>query len=329
MELAAKYAYKVYQKGSFSRAADELFISQPALSSMVAKLERELGFKIFDRSTSPLTTTPEGQIYIEMLEVVIKSEDTMYRRLEQLTLRQIKQLSVGTSISIANYIMPDVCKEMITRYPGIRIKLNMGEKGVNNVLSKHLSNKDIDFFIGYSYDNKTETAIPLISEKNLIVVRADLVDEDLLPYAMTRTEVLRRDNTKVIDSANLHLFSKLPFITSNAYTGYHRKMANLTANNYSLSCISITNIRNMSMNFDMMRAGLGASIATTTQIIHPLFDDEQIVYFSTNDSTSARTLRAVFRIDEKPSEEALLFIEVFKGALTDRINRIILPEGGA
>ena len=67
MELAERYAYTVYTKKSFTAAAKELYISQPALSAMITKLEKSIGFRIFDRNTSPLSLTPAGRVYIEYL----------------------------------------------------------------------------------------------------------------------------------------------------------------------------------------------------------------------------------------------------------------------
>ena len=68
MELLEKYSYSVYSLGSFSAAAKELFISQPALSSAISRHEKNLGFAIFDRSVIPISLTPEGRIYVEYLE---------------------------------------------------------------------------------------------------------------------------------------------------------------------------------------------------------------------------------------------------------------------
>ena len=53
MEQAAKYVYRVFQEKSITKAAEKLFISQPALSAAIARHEKELGFQIFNRSTIP------------------------------------------------------------------------------------------------------------------------------------------------------------------------------------------------------------------------------------------------------------------------------------
>ena len=70
METVAKYAYEVYKKGSFTRAAKELYISQPSLSAAISRLEAELGFRIFDRTTISCSLTAEGRIYIDSLEEI-------------------------------------------------------------------------------------------------------------------------------------------------------------------------------------------------------------------------------------------------------------------
>ena len=53
--------YAVYQEHSFSKAAEKLYISQPALSNAIKKVEKELGLQLFDRSSSPVRPTPAGE----------------------------------------------------------------------------------------------------------------------------------------------------------------------------------------------------------------------------------------------------------------------------
>ena len=69
-----KYVYTVYQEGSFSNAAEKLFLSQPVVSSMVKRAEEEFNAKIFDRTTRPVSLTAEGEIYIHAIESIQKIE---------------------------------------------------------------------------------------------------------------------------------------------------------------------------------------------------------------------------------------------------------------
>ena len=64
------YIYEVYKEKSFSVAAKKFFVSQPALSAMIKKVEKSLGVMLFDRSTSPITLTEAGKIYIKNIEEI-------------------------------------------------------------------------------------------------------------------------------------------------------------------------------------------------------------------------------------------------------------------
>ena len=67
------YVYAVWQEKSFSAAARKLFVSQPALSASVRKVERELGLPIFNRSTTPLQLTDAGRAYIDAAERIYQT----------------------------------------------------------------------------------------------------------------------------------------------------------------------------------------------------------------------------------------------------------------
>ena len=60
-----RYAVKISETHSFSQAAKELFITQPSLSQQIIKLEKELGFQLFDRAHTPITTTPQGELFLD------------------------------------------------------------------------------------------------------------------------------------------------------------------------------------------------------------------------------------------------------------------------
>lgn len=63
-----EYVYEVYKERSFSRAARNLYISQPSLSASIRRIEARIGAPIFDRSTTPISLTECGEEYIRLCE---------------------------------------------------------------------------------------------------------------------------------------------------------------------------------------------------------------------------------------------------------------------
>ena len=78
-----EYVYEIYRERSFSTAAQKLYVTQPALSNKIKRIEDEIGSPIFDRSTSPIRLTEVGRAYIETVEQMIRLEEN-FARLEEL-----------------------------------------------------------------------------------------------------------------------------------------------------------------------------------------------------------------------------------------------------
>ena len=79
-----EYVYQVYKDKSFSKAAANLFISQPSLSANVKRVEKKVGFPIFDRSTKPLSLTECGKEYIRCVEENSRSGKRDFRSLSMI-----------------------------------------------------------------------------------------------------------------------------------------------------------------------------------------------------------------------------------------------------
>lgn len=79
MFTISDYILTIVEQGTFSNAAKQLHISQPALSIAVKKLETELGYQLFERSNNPLTLTAVGEIYVAKAQQVqtLQEESTM------------------------------------------------------------------------------------------------------------------------------------------------------------------------------------------------------------------------------------------------------------
>ena len=79
-----EYVYAVYEEKSFSKAAQKLYITQPALSTAIKKVEKKIGSPIFDRSTSPIGLTPSGEVYIDAIEKLFALEQNTINQLNNL-----------------------------------------------------------------------------------------------------------------------------------------------------------------------------------------------------------------------------------------------------
>lgn len=101
-----KYVYAVYQEKSFSKAARKLQVSQPALSKMVRKVEKDIGVIIFDRSTIPVTVTREGAFYIKSIEDIMFIQRNLKSYFMDLKNLNTGNLSLGGSSFFCSFVFP-------------------------------------------------------------------------------------------------------------------------------------------------------------------------------------------------------------------------------
>ena len=80
------YFAKIYDEKSISKAAEQLFVSQPALSIAISNLEKELGVRLFDRNRNSLSVTAEGERIIGFVREIIHNVDNIHESLHKQTL---------------------------------------------------------------------------------------------------------------------------------------------------------------------------------------------------------------------------------------------------
>ncbi|MEY8355464.1 LysR family transcriptional regulator [Lachnospiraceae bacterium 54-53] len=139
-----EYVYEVYKTKSFSKAASNLYISQPSLSATVKKIEKRLGSPIFDRSTSPIGLTECGQKYMEYVECIMDMENEFENHLNNLDQLRTGKLTIGGSNLFSSYILPPLLSRFMKKYPFIDV--NMAEANTKN-LEKQLFEGSLDLII--------------------------------------------------------------------------------------------------------------------------------------------------------------------------------------
>lgn len=118
-----EYVYAVYKEQSFSRAADRLFISQPSLSAAVKRVEKKVGYPIFDRSTKPLQLTECGRHYIEAVEQIFATEQDFASFINDWGELKTGKLVLGGSSLFSSWVLPPLMGAFTRRFPLVKLEL--------------------------------------------------------------------------------------------------------------------------------------------------------------------------------------------------------------
>ena len=116
-----EYFLTVAAEGSFSKAADKLYVSQPYLSQHVLRLEKEFGVKLLDRSQTPLRLTEAGRIYANYLESSKRLEQKLLSDFDALSQNREQTLRLALSSWRAGVLLPDVLPTYAALYPQVRL----------------------------------------------------------------------------------------------------------------------------------------------------------------------------------------------------------------
>lgn len=117
---------EVVERGNFSRAAEALYMTQPAVSQYIKSLERDMGVQVLDRSNKVIRLTKEGRIVYEHAKEMIGHFETMHHLLHDLEHEPKGELSIGASYTFGEYVLPRVIAQLLKEYPGIQPSITIG-----------------------------------------------------------------------------------------------------------------------------------------------------------------------------------------------------------
>lgn len=118
-----QYILAVVDLKNFESAADKCFVTQSTLSTMIGRFEDEIGVKIFNRKTKPVSITTEGELIIERLRIVLNEIDALNNVVQELKGEMVGNLKIGIIPTIAPYLLPLFLPEFASRFPAIKISV--------------------------------------------------------------------------------------------------------------------------------------------------------------------------------------------------------------
>ncbi|HEY2494530.1 MAG TPA: LysR family transcriptional regulator [Paenibacillus sp.] len=150
IENLEAFVYVIHY-GSFNKAADMLFLSQPSVTARIQSLERELDCKLFDRCGRQVQLTDKGKQFLPYAQQILQTYQKGKMQLQKQKALP-NELRIGCTISVSNYVIPNLLPRMKLLYPDIIFKLSVGitDDIVNKTLNKEL---DIGFVRNISHPN--------------------------------------------------------------------------------------------------------------------------------------------------------------------------------
>lgn len=184
-----RYFLAVAEEGSLTRAAEQLFVSQPALTKQIKQLENRLGAPLFTRSRNGMALTGPGRVLAERAPALLAGWDQMFRETKSTASRAAHVLRVGFVASAANEATQQIVAEFTRRRPGWRA--DMRQAAWSNPTAG-LADKDADVALlrlPFPAQDTLQVAV-LFTEPRWVALPSahPFASRDLIPFRDLRDE---------------------------------------------------------------------------------------------------------------------------------------------
>lgn len=283
-----EYVYEVYKEKSFSRAAKNLFISQPSLSANVKRIEKKIGYPLFDRSTKPLVMTECGERYIQSVEKILSAEKEFTDFVNDWGGLKTGGLVLGGSTLYSSWMLPVLMGRFSRKYPQVNQVLveestakleQMLESGTLDLM---LDNCDLD---PEQFGQRV-----LQKERLLLVVPATReINEKMRSYQVSSEQI--RDGSylqKEVKAVPLKAFSQEPFIILK-HENDTRKRAMELCQQAGFSPDIVFELDQQMTSYNVACSGMGSSFISDT-LLARVPDNRSVVYYKLGGANSSRNL---------------------------------------
>lgn len=282
----------IVQEKSFKKAAESLYISQPAVSFQIQNLERSLNTALFYRHTRKAQLTDAGKLLSEYAIKILSLCEESYRSIKDLENLKVGNLTIGASQTIGTYLMPKLIGKFREKYPNVSVRLEVHS---TRKAAWEVAQGSIDLAI-------TGGEIPIELEKTL----------DVQPYAwdelaliLPKTHPLAGKNE--LEQEELY---KLKFLTLEQDSSYRRVLNNILEQNtidseklhIEMELSSIEAIKNA------VESGLGAAFVSVSAIQKEL-KLETLKHMKIKNLNVRRTLSIIVNNERYRSKAAETFMK--------------------
>ena len=195
-----KYVIALEKTGSFSDAANICFVTQSTLSTMIKRLENQLGLKLFDRQKKPIELTAEGKKIINQFKIIDNEYENLFDLFNETKSEFHGTLKIGIIPTLAPFLLPLFLDKINVKYPNLNLEIN--EITTHEIQNK-LKLREIDVGL---------ISIPIVDKE---LDQTHLFREEFLVYdARAQSPKSKRYKINEIDISKLWLLEESHCLTS-------------------------------------------------------------------------------------------------------------------
>lgn len=230
----------VAQKGNISQASKSLYISQPAVSKAISKLEDNLDSQLFIRGSRGVTLTEEGASLFKHTTTAFQALDQGEESLKQIRSLGIGHIRIGVSTTLCKYLLLPYLKDFIKEYPHIKITIEC-QSTFHTI--KSLEENKIDIGLIGKPDNLHNLSFyPIMEIEDIFIATKTYIDNLLLRETNYNTNILSASNLMLLDEEN---------ITRIYINNYFKK--------YHIDTNQALEVSNMDLLIEFAKIGLGVA----------------------------------------------------------------------
>ncbi len=192
--------YEVARCGNISRAAKELYISQPAISKAISKLEESLNTRLFVRNSRGVQLTKEGSVLFQHIHSAFESISRGERELKRIHDFHIGNLKIGVSTTLCKYVLLPYLKGFVEKYPHVNISI---ESQATNHTLEMLDAKKIDLGLVAEPKNRKGILFHPVMEINDTFVCTPAYLDHLLIREGQHADIFQTGNIILLDRSNM------------------------------------------------------------------------------------------------------------------------------
>ena len=282
-----KAFYMVAKYKNISKAADALFISQPAISKSLSRLEENLGCTLFSRTSRGVSLTADGEILYERIREAFAAIEAGEEELHHRTELGIGQLRIGVSTTLCKYILLPYLQNFIRQHPHIRITIEC-QSTLHTV--ELLESGQIDIgLIGAPKHHGTLTFLPLKKIQDTFVATQSYLD-NLSIREHTDSDLFLSATLMLLDEEN---------ITRQYINDYFYRN--------QIKTNQILEVSSMDLLIEFAKIGIGAA-CVIREFVEQELKESTLIEISMAEPIESRSIGFAYSNSHKLSKSALTFL---------------------